>query len=200
MNMTRKLRFYTWFSIIILAAFAVGYSAWTKATLNWPFDQTFYPYPETPKNSPSPSLTKRGEGGELKDWKTYRNEEYGFELRYPSKYESSRYGGSLLFVANEKGAPRFSVSIYKNPGELTVEKYYEIKQKQANLLDVSAYKTGEFQGSDGWRIVLYQGVPDMVANDMIVAGNGKVIVEFLAISTGKIPVELVEIAKSVKFN
>ena len=96
--MTRPIRFSIWFSIIILAAFAAGYSAWAKATLNWPFDKVFYPYPEKHRNNaaqPPPSLR----GGEAKldiaDWKTYRNEEYGFEFRYPPNWKLNAANNSV---------------------------------------------------------------------------------------------------------
>ena len=39
--MNRNLRFSIWFTVIILAAFTVGYMSWAKATFNWPFDSSF---------------------------------------------------------------------------------------------------------------------------------------------------------------
>jgi len=51
--MTRKVRFSIWFCTILVAAFAVGYTSWAKATFNWPFDNTIYPYPEAQRTPDS---------------------------------------------------------------------------------------------------------------------------------------------------
>src|SRR3990167_9223846 len=64
-----------WVALVIVAAIAAtaGYLVWAKAHEAWPYD-------EVDLSSPSTSL---GTASDLAGWKTYRNEEYGFEVRYP---------------------------------------------------------------------------------------------------------------------
>ena len=58
---------------------------------------------------------------ETSDWKTYRNEEYGFELRYPSNLNPLDNGGLILFRDSTAGA--FVVSI--NTGNFAACTHFE---------------------------------------------------------------------------
>ena len=75
-----------WVALIIVAAIAAtaGYLVWAKAHETWPYD-------EVDLSSPSTSL---GTTGDVAGWKTYRNEEYGFEFKYPADLVINRFDGS----------------------------------------------------------------------------------------------------------
>ena len=68
------------FSIrFVLIAVIIGISAYFVSAyfLNlWPFEKRFITPVFTPRPTP-----------DISDWKTYRNEEYGFEIKYPSDWE-----------------------------------------------------------------------------------------------------------------
>lgn len=68
-----------WFSVIVILAFGVGYMAWAKSNSSWPFDGTIFPYPERKEQTSNPNAPS--------DWKTYRNEQYGFMLSFPESWK-----------------------------------------------------------------------------------------------------------------
>src|SRR3989344_3613929 len=104
--------------IVILAVLAFGgYAVWKKQ----PPPPTPTPPVDTniePATSPStPSV-------DMASWKTYRNEEYGFEFKYPPNFRTHSYDPSTekvlfsisqdLIVGLDKGQPINRITVLKN--------------------------------------------------------------------------------------
>ncbi|MDP3730912.1 MAG: hypothetical protein Q8R34_00180 [bacterium] len=70
-------------SIIILATLIGGYFALAKYQSWWPFGDSVLVQTPTPIPIPIPIPIPN----EISDWKTYRNEKYGFELKYPAEWK-----------------------------------------------------------------------------------------------------------------
>lgn len=71
------------------------------------------PTPIAAINSPTPTLD------ETDSWKTYRNDDYGFEIQYPNDWpaptwEQTNYGGGISFIFNKK----IIITYYKNDSDL----------------------------------------------------------------------------------
>ena len=98
----------------------------------------FYKKDEVKIDSEEESITeevKSEEEIDISDWKTYKNEEYGYSLRYPAFYsENSSYNTwvtknneiSLLgeWGVNKKQETIFTISIYPEEKEKFVIDYY----------------------------------------------------------------------------
>ena len=73
-------------SYAVLAIIAVvGYFMFSYFFALWPFGDLF-PAVEAPTPTPTNALDLTG----TENWKTYRNDEYGFEFKYPNGWESPR--------------------------------------------------------------------------------------------------------------
>ena|SRR3989344_1396269 len=87
MNLHHKVSHTFAISVMVLVATIAGYLVWAQNQQAWPFDDVYIRYPDS-INDRSPS-TSLGTNGEYASWKTYRNEEYGFEFKYPKPEYSS---------------------------------------------------------------------------------------------------------------
>lgn len=71
--MHQPLRPSIWFTILLVAAFTVGYFVWWQAISPEPAD-----YPYLVNNNHGTTATA--------DWKIYRDEQYGLEVKYPKDF------------------------------------------------------------------------------------------------------------------
>jgi len=82
-------------------------------------------------NSVAPSLTD-----ETADWKTYTNQEYGFEIKYPLDWQivSGTSSAYVEFSKDDKEQPEFIL-----PGDKKVPANYEIRVDIDNISNVKDY-------------------------------------------------------------
>ncbi len=96
-----------WVAMVIIAALAalVAIWLWTKANDSWVYTNDPTRYPKL-RQSFSKVITAVGTVG----WKSYRDDGYGFMLRYPAKYQKT-VGSIVGSVLGTTKAPVFGTSV-----------------------------------------------------------------------------------------
>ena len=78
----------------------------------WPFE---VPVELIPTPTPRPAVLPSSEDVALQGWQTYRNEEYGFEVKYPNDWQIYKQSTSELFGLSKE----YSAIPNRNPEDMT---------------------------------------------------------------------------------
>ena len=137
----------------------------------WPFEELASPIPTfTPR--PSPSNLEAKLPSDTSDWKTYRNEEYGFEFKYPLHW----------LVEGELSSKRCCLNLFDNsnpyddtehlkPRKMKAQFSYKIdksvsnKEEYVNKLTTESktreygriYSFNEIEIHSGFKVIRYKG-------------------------------------------
>ncbi|OGE76269.1 MAG: hypothetical protein A3K05_01410 [Candidatus Doudnabacteria bacterium RIFCSPHIGHO2_01_48_18] len=111
-------------ALVIVAAIAAtaGYLVWAKAHEAWPYDN------ETPQTLENPSNSSLSE---VEGWQTYRNEEYGFQVRVPNEwthheeYSATKPSSKVLIMKSNDEKEMLTIST--NPLETGIVGYEDLK-------------------------------------------------------------------------
>ena len=114
---------------------------WNPMSWNWGRLNSIFHFQQTAQKQNSPSQQAPGQIKKTTDqtvgWKTYTNNDYGFEIKYPQDFKttvSSTYGGLLDLTFGFSNTPYIgdlSLSVDKNDKNETVVQYFARKKLEA---------------------------------------------------------------------
>lgn len=111
-----------------------------------------FPTPFAPETTPAPIVTAVRD--ETTNWKTYKNDKVGFELKYPNTWVEKpyipnnnypEYGAITLTSPEQKsslGPSSITISYWENPENLTFEQFEEKYRNKESGLGPGIYEPG----------------------------------------------------------
>lgn len=129
-------------AFIVAIAAAAGYAIWSKSYLG---ENAYYPF-EVYKN--------RGVFVDTGEWKTYRNEEHGFGMKYPEEFTAA-FDNSLKTLElnadkKKKELTGLRLSIKENPESISLSNWWKQSKNYS-----SSYITENIQGEGASGIKAY---------------------------------------------
>ncbi len=108
--------------------------------------------------SPKPTVSVKDE---TKDWQTYRNEEYGFEVKYPKDWVASDHSSGLLVLKNtqEKMSGTKSFFVTDSFFTIKIKKNHEISGVAMEKISIGgrlSYKYFYQEGAGTSEVILIQ--------------------------------------------
>ena len=156
-------------SVVILIMAGLGYAGWKfkgkKEMESEPILITSPTLEETDK--PEEEKLEISEI-DTNDWKTYRNEEYGFEIKYPSSWiREDRALNTTFFPAGSQGIeqhPFIGIKIKPNQEDKNIRDFYNgVKERDLFSQSNNQYEYFELKGFPCFKFVPYiTFVPEII--------------------------------------
>jgi hypothetical protein len=110
---------------------------------------------------PTPIPTNQLQLKPPEDWKVYRNEEYGFEIKYPNDWIVESYNSYIRFLQSKylkamQDYPFIYIKINPNPQKLSIREFYN-RPEQRDWFSQSnnEYTQGSITGRPYYKFIPY---------------------------------------------